>query len=292
MGVADWLRGAIPAMALGAMALAEPVAAGPRGYDVAPYLPAGEARPAIAQPIYSAAPPRVGLPEMGFRPLPPAAPPIHATPAPATTPYRAGPGYGPIETRSSAPAAGGPAPPPAPGVPTPPPASSVSAASGVSATAATWLEEVRLGFLAHSIGPINQHYETGMDINPEILFRSPGFLRPILAPLPTIGATINTADDTSIFYAGLTWRADFLERFTGSFFFGGAVHDGALVDDKLGTRHAFGCRVLFREGIDLGVKLDQAHVVSLFLDHVSHVGLCADVNQGNDNFGLRLHRRL
>ena len=67
--------------------------------------------------------------------------------------------------------------------------------------------------------------------------------------------------------------------------FGGAVHDGELNDDAEGEK-ALGCRVLFRESLALGWRLDARHSLSVMLDHISNGGLC-EHNEGLDTLGLR-----
>jgi hypothetical protein len=87
MAVQDWIAAAVTAIATGALMLATamPVSAGPRGYDLAPYLPPGiQAAPPgtpAPGPDYRADPPRVPIRQPDFRPLPPAPPPVKAMPA-------------------------------------------------------------------------------------------------------------------------------------------------------------------------------------------------------------------
>lgn len=153
-----------------------------------------------------------------------------------------------------------------------------------------WISEVRLGVLAHNVGPIASKTEDGIDVNPEILFSSAEFLEPIWAPRPMLGATINTIGDTSIFYGGLMWTFDMWWDTFVDFSFGMAVHNGnsGSETDSEGRR-ALGCRWLFRESLELGYRFNPTYAVSLYLDHVSHGGVCSSRNRGMDNSGVRFH---
>ena len=78
------------------------------------------------------------------------------------------------------------------------------------------IDEVRLGVLAHSIDSSNA--EDGADLNLELLFRRPAgsygnaLLDLALRPRVHLGASVNTAGDTSQVYAGLTWDAPLAPR--------------------------------------------------------------------------------
>lgn len=153
-----------------------------------------------------------------------------------------------------------------------------------------WISELRFGVLAHNFGPLASKTESGIDVNPEILFHSPDFLAPIWEPRPMLGATINTIGDTSILYGGLMWTFDLWWDTFIDFSFGMAVHDGnSGSDTDEEGRRALGCSWLFRESIELGYRFDSTYAVALYLDHVSHGGLCDDRNRGMDNSGIRLH---
>ena len=67
-----------------------------------------------------------------------------------------------------------------------------------------WLDEVKLGVLAHDIRFLSDHVEPGADINVEVLFPSPAFLRVLGAPRPHLGLSLNTAGATNYAYGGLT----------------------------------------------------------------------------------------
>lgn len=148
-----------------------------------------------------------------------------------------------------------------------------------------FLSEVRAGLLYHDVGIVSASTEEGADVNFEVLFAAPAFLEILFSPRPHLGASINTAGDTSQVYGGLTWG---LDLWSGLFFevaLGGSVHDGELDADK-SDRNDLGCRILFREALELGWRFAEHHSISIMADHISNAGLCSD-NDGQDTAGLR-----
>lgn len=152
------------------------------------------------------------------------------------------------------------------------------------------ISEFRIGLLAHNVGPIATKEEQGVDLNLELLFQSPSLFDSIGEPRPIIGTSINSVGDTSFVYSGLMWNFDISTSFFTGVSFGMAIHNGNSGDvmDEEGLR-ALGCWWLFRESIEIGFRLNKQISIALFLDHVSHGGLCSDANFGMDNTGLRLH---
>lgn len=164
--------------------------------------------------------------------------------------------------------------------------------SAANAAGPAWIDEAKLGVLAHDIGFLGHHVEDGTDINGELLFVSPGFLSWIGSPRPHIGGTVSTAGNTSYGYLGLTWSYDLwreLLRGEDALFvagsLGGGAHDGYL-DSGPSERKLLGSRVLFRESAEIGYRVTPAISISVMLDHLSNAGL-ADHNQGLTNVGLR-----
>ena len=150
-----------------------------------------------------------------------------------------------------------------------------------------WLSELRLGLLAHNIGPIASAREDGAQINAELRFNPPPLFEYILSPRPHLGVSINTAGDTSFLYLGLTWTWNITDALFLDLSFGGTIHDGWLTSHELDPdRRLMGSRLLFRESLELGYRFLDHHSLSLMLDHVSNAGL-VDKNQGNDDVGLR-----
>lgn len=153
------------------------------------------------------------------------------------------------------------------------------------------ISEIRVGILNHDEGPFSRNKEEdNPDFNAEFLFVSPDFLDVIWSPRPHIGASINSGDDTSQVYAGLSWEWFLWGDFFAGFSLGGAVHDGettiAATDPNKGKKKELGCSVLFRESVEIGWMITENHGVSFILDHISNARLC-DENEGLENMGLR-----
>jgi lipid A 3-O-deacylase len=156
-----------------------------------------------------------------------------------------------------------------------------------------WIDEVKLGVLAHDIRLLGNHVEPGADINMEVLFPSPALLRVLGTPRPHLGLSINTAGATDYGYIGLTWRGRPWHRLLalpeGLFVagnLGGGLHDGHLTSGPP-DRKLLGSRLLFRESVEAGYQLTRRVSLSVMLDHLSNAGLVAH-NQGLTNFGARI----
>jgi lipid A 3-O-deacylase len=156
-----------------------------------------------------------------------------------------------------------------------------------------WIDEVKLGVLAHDIRFLGNHVEPGADINLEVLFPSPAFLRLLWAPRPHLGVSLNTAGATDYAYLGLTWSGrpwrPLLTLPEGLFVagsLGGGIHDGHR-NAGPPDRKRLGSRLLFRESVEAGYQLTRRVSLSLMLDHLSNAGLTTH-NQGLTNFGARI----
>jgi lipid A 3-O-deacylase len=158
------------------------------------------------------------------------------------------------------------------------------------------ISEVRFGALSHDIifpgmrnltapDPFRHHFERGVNLNAEVDFVSPRFLRYLLSPRPRVGGSVNTEGYTSNAYVDLDWRWQLKAGPFFEGFLGGAVHDGKLRDAN--PRFAeLGTRFLFHIGLEAGVRLYGRHGLSLFWEHMSNSAL-AHKNQGMDSAGLR-----
>lgn len=160
-----------------------------------------------------------------------------------------------------------------------------------------FLSEIRLGVLDHDLGLFGSQRESGLDLNMELLFVSPGVFEIIWLPRPHFGVTVNTEADTSFLYTGVTWDiATIAERAFGwkvweplliEGVLGLALHNGELHLSRGQTSaKALGCRVLFREALSVGVRFWSHHSLSLSLDHISNAGICDD-NDGLETLGIR-----
>lgn len=175
-------------------------------------------------------------------------------------------------------------------------------APGLARADADFVDEVKIGVLYHDIGIFGDNVEEGADINLEVLFvalnwlyddSNPDWVNRLLNPRPNIGASINTAGDTSQFYFGLAWQWDLftnLARPDDGIFFGfgagGAVHDGKLETHEP-DRKSLGSRVLFHLSAEVGYRFTERVSLSVYSEHSSNAWL-ADENDGYDNLGLRL----
>ena len=150
---------------------------------------------------------------------------------------------------------------------------------------AGYLSEIRGGLFIHDEGPFSRNKEGGFDTNVEVLFKSPPILDSIFSPRPHLGATVNSAGNTSQAYLGLTWDWEFYRDYFFNFSLGGALHTGEKVTDDP-KKKSLGCRALFRESLNVGYKIYGRHSVMLHLDHISNAKLCSS-NEGLEAFGLR-----
>ena len=156
-----------------------------------------------------------------------------------------------------------------------------------------YIDELKLGVLKHDVPVFGRHKEGGVDLNGELLFKSPRILDWAFAPRPHLGVSVNTDRKTDQAYAGLTWTlfkrpqifsAD--DSVFTDFAFGGAIHDGHLTSDRVDEKQ-LGSRVLFRESLEIGYEFQPRRSVSLYLDHESDAGL-TEHNDGLTNAGIRL----
>ncbi len=158
-----------------------------------------------------------------------------------------------------------------------------------------WIDEVKLGVLAHDIRVLGlgRSGETGADLNIEIVFPSPAFLRLLGAPRPHLGVSVNTAGQTDYGYVGLTWSGRpwrpllaLSEALFVAGSLGGGAHDGYLNTAPPG-RKRLGSRLLFRESVEVGYQLTRRVSVSALYDHLSNAGL-AHYNQSLNNLGVHV----
>lgn len=164
---------------------------------------------------------------------------------------------------------------------------------GAASAQAPFIDELKIGGLAHDITLGGRHVESGEDVNIEALFKSPTLLAVLGSPRPHLGADINVLGNTSDVYTGLTWGATLLHGvFTpidGIFVngsLGGALQDG-YEDSAPPGRKRLGSPVLFRESAELGYQINPLISVSAFVDHISNANL-AQRNAGITSAGGRI----
>ena len=164
------------------------------------------------------------------------------------------------------------------------------------------ISEVRLGVLSHDVtfpnrhefqtpNPFSNRYESGVNINPEVVFTSPNWLDWFWEPRPHVGISVNTSGDTSSLYSGLGWDTAWDNGLFLDGFLGLAVHDGELRDGNPKGKIEFGSRALFRLGGELGWRWDDHNGIGLLWEHMSNAGVLSDKNQGIDSLGLRYSYR-
>ncbi len=160
-----------------------------------------------------------------------------------------------------------------------------------------FVSELKGGVFLHDVGrdnPTKDIEENTVDINGEILFAPVTVIdveeplwKFVFQPRPHLGVAFNTDGWTHHGYFGLTWghRFDFNVFF--DFAFGFAVHDGQLRGPDANTdRPNLGARVLFREGLDVGVFFGP-HSLALHGSHLSNGGVFAKENDGMNLLGIR-----
>lgn len=155
------------------------------------------------------------------------------------------------------------------------------------------VDEVKLGLLAHDIGFLGHHVESGEDVNAEILFSSPAFLHYIWSPRPHLGVDANGSGHTTNYYFGLTWGGVFYRpgwsRGDGFFAYlsgGGSVNDGKITSTNPHFK-SLGSHELFKEGLDLGYQLNDVVSLAAYIDHISNADL-ATHNAGITSAGMRV----
>lgn len=190
------------------------------------------------------------------------------------------------------------------------------AASAIPAFAQ--VAEVRAGIGAHDIRAISDLLvkEESIVINGEIIFEEPKFLKWAFSPQPYIGGQLNLGGGTSWGGAGLLWRQNLGKRFYADFGFGAVIHDGTLdvfdgfkLPDRDLTQEDFdtafdelffrrrskieyGSRVLLKEQLTLGYRLDEDWAIEGYFEHVSHGNFWTDnENDGSDSAGFRVNRK-
>jgi|SRR5690242_20861308 len=169
----------------------------------------------------------------------------------------------------------------------------MTAVSAGAAAQTQVVDEFKFGVLAHDIGLLDKHVESGADINFEMLFTPPEFFRVIGSPRPHLGGSLNTAGNTNAGYFGLTWGITLIQNlfgWGGSVFAngspGGALQDG-FTNSAPPDRKKLGSTALFRESLELGYQLTPSVSVSGFVDHMSNANL-APHNAGITDAGARL----
>ncbi len=157
-------------------------------------------------------------------------------------------------------------------------------------TQAAAAQEIFVGVAAHEVDtPLSMQIdEEGVDFQLGYRGKRIEALAAIGAPSPYIFASVNSAGDTSLVAAGLSWKI-------GNTFYlrpgiGLAIHDGpSLRFAPDGSQTQLGSRILFEPELAIGVQLSERIDLEASWVHVSHAQLFNDgQNPGLDIIGARL----
>jgi len=180
---------------------------------------------------------------------------------------------------------------------------------GLTMPAAAQVQEVRIGISQFDAEPFGigiaarRADERGVALNGEILFAEPEFLKWAFTPQPFINGTLNLSGDTSFGGAGLLWRQTFGDKFYADFAFGLVAHTGGndlepnpgegivAFFDRIDDNIDFGSRILFREQLTIGYRINDDWAGEIFAEHLSNGQIFGDINEGADTIGIRAARR-
>ena len=177
-----------------------------------------------------------------------------------------------------------------------------AAAAAIAAPAAVaQVDSVRLGLMAHNICITdckNANKESPVNIDGEVRFVAPDWLKLIGSPHPYVMASLNTGGDTSFIAIGLEYDWRFAKNWHFEPGFGYAIHDGQLNNKYAnGTPQAaayfdqhvlLGSRDLFRTNLSLTYDLNEKWSVQGIYEHLSHGQILGHGrNQGLDELGVR-----
>lgn len=153
------------------------------------------------------------------------------------------------------------------------------------ASAGNIVDELRIGLMDHDTALLGPSVEGGADINLEMLFKSPSWLKWAFAPRPNIGLSINTDQGTNVLHFGTAWQIPFGADFFGEGNLALAFNDGEKNAGR-SDRRQVGCAVGFYEGVSAGYKFLGHHQIMSTVEHVSNAGICPP-NSGITNVGIR-----
>jgi len=151
-------------------------------------------------------------------------------------------------------------------------------------------QEIFIGLAAHEVDtPLSFKIgEQGVDIQAGYRGKRIDALSVIGAPSPYIFASVNSAGDTSLVAAGLSWKIG--NRFYLRPGIGLAIHDGPSQRFTAdGSQTQLGSRILFEPELAVGVQLSKRVDLEASWVHVSHAQLFnRNQNPGLDIIGARL----
>jgi lipid A 3-O-deacylase len=180
------------------------------------------------------------------------------------------------------------------------------AALAMAPAAQAGVDEIHVGVMAHNVCVTdckNANKEDGPNVEFQVSFDSPSFLRWAFSPQPYIMASVNVAGETSFGGVGLEWRWDFADGWALEPGFGYVVHDGETNNpypngspeaEAFANEHVLlGSEDLFRTSIGLTRDFAGPWEAQLFFEHLSHGQMLGDGrNQGMDQIGVRFGYQL
>jgi lipid A 3-O-deacylase len=165
------------------------------------------------------------------------------------------------------------------------------------------VEEVRIGVAHHDIrtdhGELADPKEDGPNVEGELVFTSPDWIKWLGAPRPYVMGSFNTQGNTSFGGVGLYWRWEFADNWAFEPGFGYVVHNGEIDTpaELVGTPAAgeferehqlLGSRDLFRSSFALEREMGPRTAWQLYFQHLSHGQILAEGrNQGLNEAGVR-----
>ena len=168
------------------------------------------------------------------------------------------------------------------------------------------ISEVRGALMAHNIETNvskNAGKEDGPDVQVEVLWNSPDWLKFAFSPRPGVVASLNTQGETSFAGVGLDWTFPVSKNITIDPYLGYVIHNGDPLDNPYAPADsarrakfnaeelALGSRDLFRLGFAVGYRHSETWTSYLVYEHLSHGHILGgSKNQGIDNVGIRLGR--
>ena len=182
------------------------------------------------------------------------------------------------------------------------------AALAFAAPAYAQVDEVRVGIGKSDLAVIGDipSLDPAVAINAEVIFDKPASWTHTLAPRLYTNGQLNLGGGASWIGGGATWRQGLGDTLYADFGIGLVVHDGILdAFDEIEPGQTFldalfiarnnreyGSRVLVREQVTLGARLNEAWAAEAYFEHVSHGNIWTDAkNDGSDSGGIRLSRR-
>ncbi len=178
----------------------------------------------------------------------------------------------------------------------------VLSAAAVATPAEARIDEWRIGAVANirnDHGEIVEGKEEGVNVEIELVAKSPAWLELIGSPRPyAFGSIATNADGVNFGGVGLLWRWEFADGWAFEPGVGYIVHDGQRDNPyALGSPEAaafeadnqlLGSRDLFRESLALEREFGDRFAMQIYWEHMSHGQILDEGrNQGLDYVGTR-----